>query len=156
MKRTTLGLVLFLLPLSGVAQDNTLKPDGTMWEAWNNSGAQSMFVKAAYVEGAIEGLRAGATEGYYAGRIDGTSGSQVPMANATEGKFQAGADRVRAEITPQHASVLEIVRQMDKLYSDYRNIPVCMIQAVQESIHSLNGRASSEKELEVMRKGCNP
>jgi len=46
------------------------------------------------------------------------------------------------------------VHQMDKFYSDYRNTPVCMIVAVQESISSLSGRAMSEQELEISRKGC--
>jgi hypothetical protein len=69
----------------------------------------------------------------------------------------AGADKVREKLLPQNGtSALDIVRQMDKFYSDYRNTPVCMIHAVQESIHSLNGTASTEQELQMMRKGCSP
>ena len=70
---------------------------------------------------------------------------------------EAGVDQVTAKLTPMnHTSVLDIVHQTDKFYSDYRNTPVCMIQAVQESIHSLNGKASTEQGLEMMRTGCKP
>jgi hypothetical protein len=145
-----------------------------MWEAWNNSGSESLHVKAAYVQGAIEGLRVGAVVGYYAGRLDEQSDALdyvkpclkgpcagIPLASlintsTSTNKFEAGANKVRGKYAAQNASVLDIVRQMDKFYSDYRNTPVCMIVAVQESISSLNGTASSEQELEMSRKGCNP
>lgn len=57
---------------------------------------------------------------------------------------------------PRHAPTLDIVNQMDKFYADYRNTPVSMITPVQESIVSLRGRVSSEQELELERKGCQP
>jgi hypothetical protein len=49
---------------------------------------------------------------------------------------------------------MAVVHQTDKFYADYRNTPVCMIVAVQESISSLRGQASSEQQLEMARKGC--
>lgn len=67
----------------------------------------------------------------------------------------AGADKVREKLAPHNGtSVLDIVHQTDKFYSDYRNTPVCMIHAAQESIQSLKGTASTEQELQTMRKGC--
>jgi len=79
--------------------------------------------------------------------------SLIRAGNSTT-EWLAGADKVRGKYAPQNTSVLDIVHQMDKFYSDYRNTPVCMIVAVQESISSLSGRAMSEQELEISRKGC--
>jgi hypothetical protein len=172
MMRAFIAVLLSLIPFGSIAQDSPLKPDGRMWEAWNNSGSESLHVKAAYVQGAIEGLRVGAVVGYYAGRLDEQSDTLdyvkpclkgpcagIPLAsliNTSTNKFEAGANKVRGKYAPQNASVFDIVHQMDKFYSNYRNTPVCMIVAVQESISSLRGTASSEQELEIARKGCNP
>lgn len=178
MKRTTLAVVLFLFPLAGVAQDNTPKPDGTTWQTWTDSGSQGMFIKAAYVQGALEGLRAGAMLGYLRGRNDEADADLAyvqpcikkgpcagipvqmlirPINNSTVDEYTAGADKLRGRFAPQSASILDIVHQTDKFYADYRNTPVCMIQAVQESVNSLGGKASSGKELEMMRKqACAP
>jgi hypothetical protein len=159
-----------------MAQDNALKPDGKMWATWGNSGSQSMFLKAAYVQGAIEGLRVGALSGYFTGRLDEKNDAfdyvkpcldkgpcaGIPVASLIKpstndwNELKAGANKVRAGFTPQHASVFDIVHQMDKFYTDYKNTPVCMIVAVQESISSLRGTASTEQELELSRKGCDP
>jgi hypothetical protein len=65
-----IAVLLSLVLLGSVAQDSPLKPDGRMWETWGNSGSQNLFIKAAYVQGAMEGLRVGATVGYYSGRAD--------------------------------------------------------------------------------------
>jgi hypothetical protein len=147
-----------------------------MWATWSNSGAESAFLKAAYVQGTIEGLRVGATVGYLQGRIDESeiSTDYVKQCAADKGRAcpdiperltkpearlketMAGVGKVQAKFAPQNASVFDIVHQMDKFYSDYRNTPVCMIHAVQESIQSLNGKASTEQGLETMRKGCDP
>ncbi len=176
MRSAFIAVFLSLIPFGNAAQDSPLKPDGRMWEAWGNSGSESLSIKAAYVQGAIEGLRVGALVGYHAGRIDEKNDAQDyvkpclkgpcagiplaslirPLTNTSMNEIQAGADKVRAEFTPQHASVFDIVHQMDKFYTDYRNTPVCMIVAVQESISSLRGTASSEQELEMVRGGCNP
>ena len=176
MRSALIALLLSLIPLGNVAQDSPLKPDGRMWETWGNSGSQSLFIKAAYVQGAIEGLGVGATLGYYTGRSDEKSdaldyvkpclkgpcagiplGSLIkPLTNSSMDEVAVGADKVRAGLRPQHASVLDIVHQTDKFYADYKNTPVCMIVAVQESISSLRGTASSEQQLEISRKGCNP
>ena len=172
MRSAFIAVLLSLIPFGTIAQDSPLKPDGRMWGTWSNSGSGNLFVKAAYVQGAIEGLRVGAFEGYYAGRIDEKSDALdyvkpclkgpcagIPLAslidNSTD-KFEAGANKVRGRYAPQNTSVLDIVHQMDKFYNDYRNTPVCMIVAVQESISSLRGTASSEQELEMARGGCNP
>lgn len=124
--------------------------------------------------GAMEGLRVGSTVGYYSGRLDEKSdaldyakgclkgpcagiplASLIRTANATD-QLEAGANKARGKYAPQNTSVLDIVHQMDKFYSDYRNTPVCMITAVQESISSIHGTAMSEQELEMVRGGCNP
>jgi hypothetical protein len=61
---------------------------------------------------------------------------------------------MRVIYTPR-ASILNVVHQVDKFYNNYKNTSVCMIVAVQESIQSLNGTASSKQDLEMMRKqGC--
>src|SRR5260370_36013554 len=70
MRSGVIAVLLSLIPFGSIAQDNPLKPDGRMWATWSNSGSGSSFTKAAYVQGAIEGLRVGAFVGYYAGRID--------------------------------------------------------------------------------------
>ncbi len=145
-----------------------------MWATFGSSGSQSLLIKAAYVEGAIEGLRVGATVGYLSGRMDEQNdaldhlkpclkgpSAGIPLTSLarTESNITAwmsDADKVRGKHAPQNTSVLDIVHQTDKFYSDYRNTPVCMIVAVQESISSLRGTAMSEQDLEISRKGCNP
>jgi hypothetical protein len=172
MRSAFIAVLLFLIPFGSASQDSPLKPDGRMWQTWSTSGSQSLFVKAAYVQGAMEGLRVGSLVGYYSGRLDEKDDALdyvkpclkgpcvgIPIANlinTSTDKFEAGANKVRGNYTPQNTSVLDIVHQVDKFYSDYRNTPVCMIVAVQESISSLRGTASSEQELEMSRKGCNP
>ncbi len=178
MRSAVIAVLLSLIPFGSIAQDNPLKPDGRMWATWSNSGSGSSFTKAAYVQGAIEGLRVGAFVGYYAGRIDEEKDALeylkpclkgpcagIPLTSlirpqfttkSSADEFVAGADKVRAQYALQHASIFDIVRQMDKFYSNHENTPVCMIVAVQESISSLRGTASSEQELALSRKGCSP
>jgi hypothetical protein len=170
MRSAFTAVLLFLIPFGSASQDSPLKPDGRMWDAWSNSGSESLHVKAAYVQGVIEGIEAGTTFGYYRGRFDevdayvdkGPCASipptklTKPSSNTTVDELKVGADKARAEAMPEGVSVLQIVHQMDKFYSDYRNTPVCMITAVQESISSLHGTASSEQGLEMERKGCKP
>jgi hypothetical protein len=152
MRIGLMGVLLTLVSFGGVAQDTPLKSDGRMWGTWGSSSSQGMFIKAAYVQGAIEGLRAGAARGYVGGRVD--EKQQTDAATSEVKTITAGMDKVLAIYTP-HASVLDVVHQMDKFYSNYKNTPVCMIVAIQESIQSLNGTASSEQDLEMMRKqGC--
>jgi hypothetical protein len=172
MRSVFIAVLFSLVPFGNAAQDNPLKPDGRMWTTWSSSLSESAFVKAAYVQGAIEGLRAGTALGYTGGRLDEKTEAlnyvkqcvqkgpcaTVPIASMikpdSSNEVVAGMDKVVANYSPQHASVMDIVHQMDKFYSDYRNTPVCMIVAVQESISSLRGTASSEQELELSRKGC--
>ena len=177
MRSAFIAVLLCMIPFESIAQDGAMKPDGRMWQMWSNSGSQSSFVKAAYVQGAIEGLRVGASLGYFTGRTDEMNDALDyvkpciekgpcagipltslvrPSSNGTWNELKAGADKVREKFTPGHTSVLDIVHQMDKFYANYKNTPVCMIVAVQESISSLSGTAMSEQELEVARKGCNP
>jgi len=151
-------------------------PDERMWANFGTSGQQGVFIKAAYVQGAIEGLRVGALVGYNTGRLDEKNDAlnyvkecvekgpcaTVPIAKMMRPEsddswheIMAGSEKVRANFTPQHSSVLDIVHQMDKFYADYKNTPVCMITALQESINSFSGKASTEQELEITRKvGC--
>ncbi len=175
--RSPLIAVLLAVTLFGsAAQDSPLKPDGRMWAAYGNASSQSMFIKSAYVQGVLGGMNVGATEGYLQGRIDGSDDfvDYLKQCVAEKGRACpdipermtmpallhesiAGADKVREKLAPQNGtSVLDVVRQMDKFYSDYRNKPVCMIHAVQESIQSLKGTASTEQGLAMMRKGCDP
>jgi hypothetical protein len=177
MRKAFVGVLLTLIPFFSLAQDSTLRPDGRIWQTYSSSGSQSTFIKAAYVQGAIEGLRVGASLGYFTGRTDEKNDALdyvkpciekgpcagipitslvKPSTNATWNELKLGADKVGEKFTPQQASVLDIVHQMDKFYADYKNTRVCMIVAVQESISSLRGTAMSEQELELVRKGCNP
>jgi hypothetical protein len=174
MRSAFIVVLLSLIPFESIAQDAPSKPDGRMWQILTNLGPESARVKAAYVQGAIEGLRVGALVGYLRGRTDEKidalnyvkpcldkgpcKGIPVPsLINSSTNEFGAGANKVRGGFTPpQEVSMFDIVRQVDKFYADYRNTPVCMITAVQESISSLRGMASSEQELEISRKGCNP
>jgi hypothetical protein len=176
MRSFFVAVVLVLVPFGSVAQDSVLKPDGRMWQTWTDSGSQNLFIKAAYVQGALEGLRVGAEGGYFAGRgdearadlslikqcIDKGPCASIPptmlLSPPSSAEYEAGADKAREHfVTHVGTSILDIVRQMDKFYGDYRNTPVCMIEALQESIHSLNGTALSEQDLETMRKQpCTP
>ena len=173
MRRMFFVVLLFLIPFGSMAQDSPMNSDGRTWELWGKLGSASLPVKAAYVQGALAGLHTGAFIGYSSGRLDGESAALEHLKPCVKGpcagippamlitplttdEIKAGADKVEDGFTPQHASVLDIVRQMDKFYADYRNTPVCMITAVQESINSLRGTASSEQGLEMERKGCNP
>jgi len=70
MRSAFIAVLLCMIPFESIAQDGAMKPDGRMWQMWSNSGSQSSFVKAAYVQGAIEGLRVGASLGYFTGRTD--------------------------------------------------------------------------------------
>jgi hypothetical protein len=169
MQRVLVAVLLSLIPFGSIAQDNPVKPDGRMWGAWGNSTSQSFFIKGAYVEGAIEGLRVGATVGYFAGRLDEQDDALeylkpclkgpcagIPIASLirTEPNMAdefAGADRVQGKYATPNTSIVDIVHQMDRFYSDYKNTPVCLIVALQESISSLHGTSMSEQELETVR-----
>ena len=151
MRSVSIAVLLSLIPFGSMAQDNTLKPDGRMWATWGNSVSQSMFIKAAYVQGAIEGLRVGASLGYFTGRLDEKNDAfdyvkrcldkgpcaGIPVASLIKpstndwNELKAGADKIRAGFTPQRASALVIVHQIDKFYADYKNTTVCMIVALQ-------------------------
>lgn len=167
--------LLVLIPSWSAAQDNPMKPDGRMWETMTNMGAQASLLKEAYVQGATEGLQEGAVTGYVTGRTDekgdaltyikpcierGRAGippaSMMKPVESSRNDIIAGAVKVRDGLVPRSLSILDIVHQMDKFYADYKNTPVCMIQAVKESISSLRGEASSEENLQAERKGCNP
>jgi hypothetical protein len=176
MRNALITLTLLTLISFGLeAQDSPLRPDGRMWANYGNASQQGVFIKAAYVQGVIEGMRAGVALGYLEGTVDegkaidpdGACGSKhLPSGMVDEKQIlaftfkrtMAGLDKARTKAIPDNpGSFLDIVHQTDKFYSDYRNTPVCMIQAVQESIRSLNGTASTEQELEMLRKtGCNP
>jgi hypothetical protein len=177
MRRVFITISLSLISFGSVAQDSRMNPDGRMWELWSQTGSQGLLVKGAYVQGAMEGLRVGALVGYYSGRLDEKNDAldyvkpcfdkgpcaDIPLAtvmkpaNKGTNEFEAGANKVQGKYAPpQRTSVIDIVHQMDKFYDNYRNTPVCMITAVQESISSLSGTASSEKQLELSRKGCSP
>lgn len=177
MRRPLIGVLLAVTTFGIVAQDSPMKPDGRMWATYGNASSQGMLIKAAYVQGVLEGLDAGATVGYLQGRDDEGNDfvNYVKQCAAEKGRAcpdiperktkpeallhesMAGVDKVREKLAPQNGtSVLDVVHQMDKFYSDYRNRPVCMIHAVQESIQSLKGTASTEQGLAMMRKGCDP
>lgn len=167
MRIAFIAALLTLVSSGHAIQDNRTKPDGRMWSNFGTAGQQGIFVKGAYVEGAIEGLRAGAAYGYSRGRLDAAAdavnyvkqcahpcGEIASLGDPGKG-WAEGMDKLESEVGPRHVSALDIVRQMDKFYGDYKNAPVCMIVAVQESIHSLSGKAASERDLEMMRQqGC--
>jgi hypothetical protein len=169
MRSAFIVVLLTLVSFGCEAQGGSLKADGRMWENFDNAS-----IKAAYVQGAIEGLRAGAAHGYSRGRLDEKIEAlnyvkqcvqkgpcaAVPIASMikadSSNEVVAGIDKVVSDVSPQHASVFDIVHQMDKFYGNYKNTPVCMIVAVQESIASLKGTSSTEQDLELMREqGCN-
>jgi hypothetical protein len=168
-----IAVLLTLVTVGSVAQDSTMKSDGRMWANYGTASQQGGLIKAGYVQGVIEGMRAGVALGYLDGSLDeskfidpdGACGAkQLPSGMVDEKEIiafdwkrtMAGLAKARNKAIPDDPGpVLDIVHQTDKFYSDSRNTPVCMIQAVQESIKSLNGTASSEKDLEMLRKsGC--
>jgi len=79
-----------------------------------------------------------------------------PWTDAYTTEMSASAEKMSGEYSVPNTSVLDIVHQMDKFYADYRNTPVCMITAIQESIASLRGHASTEEQLQLERNSCNP
>lgn len=160
-----IAVLVALVSFGHPTQDNPT-PDGRMWANFGTASQQGTYIKAAYVRGVSEGLRAGVARGYASGRLyagdDAVNyvkqcGHPCPdIAHLFDGKGLAeGLEKVESEVNPRHASALDIVHRMDMFYSDYKNTPVCVIVAVQESIKSLNGKASSERDLEMMRQqGC--
>lgn len=178
MQSVFFAVLLTLFTLGNASEDGPMKPDGRMWANFGASSQQGIFIKSAYVQGAIEGLRVGAIVGYTSGRLDEKNDAltyikecvekgpcaTVPIARMIRpesagswDEVMASADKVGSKFVVQRTSVLDIVHQMDKFYTDYRNTPICMIVAVQESIASLGGKASTEKDLQMMREqGCNP
>jgi hypothetical protein len=176
MRIAFIVVLLTLVCFGNTAQDSPSK-DGRIWGHFGTASKEDgVLIKGAYVQGVIDGLRVGATVGYFDGRLDesdrvlnyekqcvaekGSACAVLPAAMYKEETFYkealAGVDKEKEKLTPMHhTSVLDVVRQTDKFYSDYRNTPVCMIAAVQESIRSLNGTPSTEQALELMRKqGC--
>lgn len=174
MRSAFIALLLALALFGGVGQEiPSSKPDGRMWQTFSRLDPN---LRAVYVKGVTEGYRLGVAEGYYAGRGDEKDDALayikpclekgpcagVPLASMIRPpdsnwkEIKAGADKVAGRLKLQNISVLDIVHQMDKFYSDYRNTPVCMIVAVQEAVSSLKGEAPSEQALELDRMGCNP
>jgi len=171
MRTALMAVLLSLIPFGSMAQDNSLKLDGRTWHTWGDSDSQGLIIKAAYVLGALEGLQEGATVGYYAGRMDEKNAALdylrpclkgpcagIPLSHLISDStknFAAGADKVASQYISKNISIGDVVQQMDKFYSDYRNTSICMITAAQESVSSLQGTAMSEKDLEMARKtGC--
>ena len=128
MRNAFIAILMSLIPFGSVAQDNTLQSDGRMWATWSNSGSESLFVKAAYVQGVIEGFKVGATLGYYSGRLDEKNDALdyvvrcrdkgpcagIPLGNMIKPKsnmddFGPGVNKVRERYASQNASVLDIV-----------------------------------------------
>jgi hypothetical protein len=115
MRNAFIAVLLTLVSLGCVAQDSTLKADGRLWGAFDSPSA-----KAAYVQGAVEGLRAGAARGYVRGWVD--KKQQADSGTNDEKAVTAGMEKVLAMYTPR-ASVLDIVHQMDKFTATTRTHP---------------------------------
>lgn len=138
MRSAFIAVLLTLASFGCVAQDSSLQADGRMWANYGTASQQGVFIKAAYVQGVIEGLRAGVTMGYFGGTFDeakaidpdGACGAkhlpsgvtdQKEIAAFTSKRMMASLDKARNKSIPDNpGSILDIVRQTDKFYGDYR------------------------------------
>jgi hypothetical protein len=130
--RYVLAFVLLLSPFASVAQDSQTTPphDGTTWTKMD------YFSKIYYVVG----FRAGYMTGYL-------------VAHGNTEKIERSAVFPSAGRTND-----DIAKQVDLFYSDYKNKPVCMYDALFFSMQSLDGNAPTEETLQKDRasgaKGC--
>ena len=95
----------------------------------------------------VWGFRDGYEHGYFNGRLDVFS---------KEGVGKASTPITQRELyDARHPSASlsngDIVKQVDRFYADYRNIPVCMDNAVMQAIESLKGHPWSDGELAIYR-----
>lgn len=120
-----LASVLLLLPFASVAQESQtpLPRDGTTW-------AKMDYLSKAFYVG---GFRAGYMTGYL--RAHGNA-EKVEYSEAVPSARRTNAD---------------IEKQVDLFYSDYKNAPICIFDAVSFSIESLDGNAPTEKVLQTSR-----
>ena len=130
--RSVFVVVLLALLSSGVAEEPS-SSDGRMWANLGTT-PQGMVVKAAYVRGAMEAFRAAAYVGYLDGRMDEKNEALDYVSQCLKGPC-AGVP------------VASMIKDFD-----YKNTPICMIQAVQEATASLDGKSSTEEQLDMMRK----
>lgn len=130
--RYILAFVLLLSPFASVAQDgqSTFLDDGTTWAKMNYPS------KIYYVAG----FRTGYMSGYL-------------TAHGNTEKLDRSAVFPSARRTND-----DVAKQVDLFYSDYKNRPVCMFNALVFSMQSLDGNAPTEETLRTDRasgaKGC--
>jgi len=127
---------------------------------WNDLGKVDELARTMYVKGYVNGYADGdsAMEKITVVLTDGQS------PDASKKKLIAPQTRRVAQMLGLgkngDVTVARIEGAMSSFYGDYRNAPVCWNQALQFSVWSLNGEASTEQELDSARKlgavsGCN-
>jgi hypothetical protein len=128
-----LAFVLLLMPFASVARDGkALTEDGRLWATMNE------LSKLTY----IGGFRSGFFHGYGTGYIDGSTESGKSLVNASDS----------IKNNPWQISNGDLKKQMDLFYSDFRNTPVCMSDAIIYAKQSVEGETIKEEGLVLTRK----
>lgn len=134
--------LLMLTPLAQTAQVSSVNQNGTFWSHSMSSQEKVMYVW---------GFRDGYDHGYFNGRGD-------VYLKETVGKGRTPlTDREVYEAMHPSVSLSngDIIQQVDRFYADYRNVPVCMDDAVLQAIDSLKGRAWTDADLALYRRSKN-
>lgn len=135
----TLMLFAMVLTLfSGTGQVNSINQNGSFWARSMSDSEKVMYVW---------GFRDGYEHGYFEGRGD----VYVKEGAVKVPKPMTSGQLWNAEHPSTSLSNGDIVRQVDAFYSDYRNMPVCMDDAVKQAIESLKGHPWSDGQLAIYR-----
>jgi hypothetical protein len=136
-------IFLSLLPFASVAQDSQVKLnlDGTFWSLMSKTGPDSGFgTKLAYVTG----YRSGYTLGFMT--------SMVLLQQRNKAVTDEDQQKLlNFAFRGAKASNGDVVKQVDLIYSDYRNTPVCVKNVIFDALVSLEG-ISVEKSVEDSRR----
>jgi hypothetical protein len=119
---------------------------------WAEYGKADKFARMMHLKGYLDGYNDGDSAMEKIASVLMKGNSPDP---ATKNLVAAQVVRIAqvAGLGVNHnITVGGIETAMDAFYDDYRNAPVCWKDALQFSIWSLNGDASTEKELDAARK----
>jgi len=128
------AFVLLLMPFTNVAQDSQENNDGTTW------ANLSRLSKATFVAG----YRSGYASGFMSSMVLVQQGNKAvtdeDLLKLAHLAYRGGS-----------SSNGDVVRQIDLIYSDYKNTPVCIAHVIFDAAVSLEG-ISVESKLEDERK----
>jgi hypothetical protein len=133
----------------GREQGQTRLPGGGIWKS------ESSYDHTVYLAGFTDGYRSGIL---HAGSLamsrfaPNQTSSMTPAEKKDYETSLALAPKVTKVLAGHSVSIREIETTVSVLYSDYRNISVCNVDAVILSAASLSGNPATEQELAAARK----